>query len=274
MDNQEYEKLDQPEVLKVLFHPRKDVGAEPPANAVDLVFSVNDDVQVGGRFYPVAVEAPNILFFHGNGEIVSDYDPVGPKFNEYGMSLLAVDYRGYGRSTGVPTVSAMIHDAHSIFKQAKSFLKDQNRNGPFILMGRSLGSVCAIELAAFHQDEIAALIIESGIATTMPLLQNMGIDTTGLGITEQHGFKNIRKIERVTKPICILHARHDQLISVANAEILQAQSGARNKQFQVVPGADHNTIMAVAGDLYFATIKQFIDKISGIRPQWRRKRSP
>jgi alpha-beta hydrolase superfamily lysophospholipase len=274
MDSYEYEKLDQPEVLKVLFHPRKDGGDEPPAGAVDLVFTVGDDVQVGGRYFPAAAEAPNILFFHGNGEIVSDYDPIGPKYNEYGMSLLVVDYRGYGRSSGEPTVSAMIQDAHAIFKQAKSYLKDENRNGPFILMGRSLGSVCAIELAVSHQDEIAALIIESGIATTMPLLQNMGIDTAGLGITEQHGFRNVRKIERVTKPICILHARHDQLISVTDAEILQAQSGARNKQFLVVPKADHNTIMAVAGNLYYQSIKQFLDKISGVRPQWRRKRTP
>jgi alpha-beta hydrolase superfamily lysophospholipase len=273
MDYQEYEKLDQPEVLKVLFHPRKASEGEPPAGAVDLDFTVDEDVQIGGRFYPADVEAPNILFFHGIGEIVSDYDTVGPKFNEFGMSFLAVDYRGYGRSTGLPTVSAMIHDAHSIFNQVKSFLKDENRNGPFILMGRSLGSVCAIELAATCQDDIAALIIESGIATTMPLLQNMGIDTTGLGITEQDGFRNIRKIAQVFKPIFVLHARHDQLISIANAELLQAESGARNKQFQVVPGADHNTIMAVAGNLYFETIKQFINKILGIKPRWKRKRS-
>jgi alpha-beta hydrolase superfamily lysophospholipase len=273
MDYQSYEKLDQPEVLNVLFHPRRESEGEPPAGAVDLDFSVDEDVQIGGRFYPADVEAPNLLFFHGNGEIVSDYDTVGLKFNEYGMSFLAVDYRGYGRSTGVPTVSAMIRDAHSIFNQVKSFLKNENRNGPFILMGRSLGSVCAIELAVTCQDDISALIIESGIATTMPLLQNMGVDPDGLGITEQHGFKNIRKIAQVTKPICILHARHDQLISVANAELLQAESGARNKQFHVVPGADHNTIMTVAGNLYFETIKKFINKIRGIKPRWRRKRS-
>jgi pimeloyl-ACP methyl ester carboxylesterase len=257
MDYQEYEKLDQPEVLKVLFHPRKASEGEPPAGAVDLDFTVDEDVQIGGRFYPADVEAPNILFFHGIGEIVSDYVTVGPKFIEFGRSFLA----------------AMIHDAHSIFNQVKSFLKDENRNGPFILMGRSLGSVCAIELAATCQDDIAALIIESGIATTMPLLQNMGIDTTGLGITEQDGFRNIRKIAQVFKPIFVLHARHDQLISIANAELLQAESGARNKQFQVVPGADHNTIMAVAGNLYFETIKQFINKILGIKPRWKRKRS-
>jgi len=273
MDYPTYEKLDHPEVLKVLFHPHKEINGEPPAGAVDLDFPVADDVRIGARFYPADVEAPNILFFHGNGEIVGDYDSIGPKYNEYGMSFLAVDYRGYGRSTGVPTVSAMIEDAHGIFAQVKSFLKEENRNGPFILMGRSLGSVCAIELAATHQEEITALVIESGIATTMPLLQNMGIDTAGLGITEQDGFRNIHKIAQVTKPICILHARHDQLISVANAELLQAESGARNKQFQVVPGADHNTIMAVAGNLYFETIKQFINKILGIKPRWKRKRS-
>lgn len=273
MDSTQYKKLDQPAVLEVLYHPRQESGGQPPAGVVDYDFPVAEGVRVGGRFYPAEVGAPNILFFHGNGEIASDYDTVGPEYNKRGMSLLAVDYRGYGRSNGEPTVTAMMHDAHLIFSQVKSWLQAENRHGLLVLMGRSLGSVCAIELAATFQDDIAGLIIESGIATTMPFLQKMGIDTAALGITEQDGFRNIHKIECVTKPTFILHARHDHLISVANAEILQAQSGARSKQFQVVPGADHNTIMAVTGALYFEAIKQFLDKIRGIRPRWRRKRS-
>jgi alpha-beta hydrolase superfamily lysophospholipase len=273
MDSTQYKKLDQPAVLEVLYHPRQESGAQPPAGVVDYDFSVAEGVRVGGRLYPAEVGAPNILLFHGNGEIAADYDMVGPEYNKRGMSLLVVDYRGYGRSNGESTVTAMMHDAHLIFSQVKSLLQAENRHGPLVLMGRSLGSVCAIELAATFQNDIAGLIIESGIATTMPFLQKMGIDTAALGITEQDGFGNILKIERITKPTFILHARYDQLISVAEAEILQAQSGAHNKQFQMVPGADHNTIMAVAGDLYFEAIKQFLDKISGIRPQWRRKRS-
>jgi hypothetical protein len=60
-------------------------------------------------------------------------------------------------------------------------------------------------------------------------------------------------------------------LPAAAAAILQAQSPARTKEFQVVPGASHNTVIASAGELYFSMIKQFCNKICGIRAQRRRK---
>jgi pimeloyl-ACP methyl ester carboxylesterase len=79
------------------------------------------------------------------------------------------------------------------------------------------------------------------------------------------------KIARITKPTFILHGARDEIIPAAEAEKLQACCGAKSKEFQIVPGADHNSIMAVAGRLYFQTIKQFIDKISGTS-SWRKRR--
>jgi alpha-beta hydrolase superfamily lysophospholipase len=270
MTKKSYDKLDRPEVLRILFHPRPDSGQEPPAGAFDHDFTVAENVVVGARFYMASLEAPNILFFHGNGEIASDYDQAGPMYNALDISFMVVEYRGYGRSNGEPTVTAMMHDGHVIFKDVRAWLGRENRTGPLLIMGRSLGSACAIDLAAAHQEDITGLIIESGFATTMPLLQAMGIDAAAMGITEQDGFMNAAKIERITKPTFILHARHDQLIPVTNAEILQAQSGARRKEFHMVPGADHNSIMAVTGRLYFEAIRGFINKILGIKPRWRR----
>lgn len=268
----EYPKLDQAEVCKVIFHPRSEAGAVPPAAAIDHVFEVEDGVRVGARFHMAAEDGANILFFHGNGEVVGDYDQIGPMYNEQGLNLLAVDYRGYGVSNGTPTVTSMMRDAHLVFKEAADWLKENNYRGPLLIMGRSLGSAPAIELAASYQDEIVALIIESGFATTMPLLQRLGLDTRSLSITEEDGFGNAVKISTVTKPTLILHGRRDQIIPVVEAEILQAQSGARSKEFQVVPGADHNSIIAVAGRRYFEAIRFFVDKISGNLPRWRRKK--
>jgi alpha-beta hydrolase superfamily lysophospholipase len=271
MTKKSYAKLDRPEILKILFHPRPDNGGEPPAGAIDHNFTMEGNVVVGARFYLASLEAPNILFFHGNGEIASDYDQAGPMYNALDMSFMVVDYRGYGRSSGEPAVTAMMRDGHVIFRETLAWLARENRTGPLLLMGRSLGSACAIDLAAAHQDDITGLIIESGFATTMPLLQALGIDVAAMGITEQDGFMNAAKIERITKPTYILHARYDQLIPVTNAEILQAQSGARRKEFHMVPGADHNSIMAVTGRLYFEAIRGFINKILGIKPRRRRR---
>jgi len=268
----DYSKLDQPEVLQKIFYPRQEAHTEPPPdNAVDKSITVDEGVQVHTRFHLAGPEEPNIIFFHGNGEIVSDYDDIGPYYTKFGMNFLAVDYRGYGKSSGSPTVTAMMEDSHKILATVIDWLCKADHTGPLIIMGRSLGAAAALELAANHADDIAGIIIESGFSTTLPLLMNLGVDVAGMEITEEDGFRNVRKISSFTKPTLIIHGQYDEIISVNSAAILQSQSPARIKEFQVVPGASHNTIIASAGELYFSVIKQFCNKISGIRAKRRRK---
>ena len=267
-----YSKLDQPEVLQIIFHPRQETYTSPPPdNAVDSTITVDEGIQVHARFYLAGREEPNIIFFHGNGEIVSDYDAIGPFYTKSGMNFLAADYRGYGKSSGNPTVTTMLEDSHRILDAVKDWLSTAGHTGPLLIMGRSLGTAAAIELASSHADNFAGLIIESGFATTLPLLMNLGVEVARLGITEEDGFRNVRKISSIIKPTLIIHGQYDEIIPVNSAAILQAQSPARVKELQVVPGASHNTIIASAGELYFSVIKQFCNKISGIRPQRRRK---
>ncbi|MBU4177617.1 MAG: alpha/beta hydrolase [Desulfurivibrionaceae bacterium] len=255
-----YEKLDRPEVLAALFYARQET-TPTPAGAQDHEIEVEAGVVLGARFFltddPAAV---NLLFFHGNGEVVSDYDDAGPRYNEQGVNFLAVDYRGYGRSTGTPGVGAMIEDAHRALDWVLAWLAGQGRTGHLVVMGRSLGSVSAIELAS-SEEAVAGLIVESGIAGTLPLLCTIGIDPQGLGITEADGFGNLQKIARVQKPTYILHAQHDRIIPLTEAEELQSLCGARSKEFQMIPGADHNTILERTGKLYFQAIKQFLNRV-------------
>lgn len=255
-----YAKLDRPEVAAALFYPRRDT-TPAPAGAQDQRIEMEPGVVLGARFFltgdPGAV---NLLFFHGNGEVVSDYDDVGPRYNEQGINFLAVDYRGYGLSTGSPAVSAMVEDAHRVLHWVRTWLADQGCTGHLAVMGRSLGSVSAIELAA-SEESVAGLIIESGIARTLPLLSTIGVDVQALGIEEADGFGNLEKISRVQKPTYILHAQHDRIIPLGQAEELQSLCGARSKEFQMIPGADHNNIVALTGKLYFQAIKQFLKKV-------------
>jgi pimeloyl-ACP methyl ester carboxylesterase len=94
--------LDRPEVLQYLFHPRKEGLRAPPQGAIDFFIPVEEGEKLGARFYPAGPKEPHLLFFHGNGEIASDYDTIGPAYNRYSINFLVVDYRGYGRSTGLP----------------------------------------------------------------------------------------------------------------------------------------------------------------------------
>jgi len=90
MENSEnYHVLDHPQVLQRLFHPRKEApGRIPEKERDDVMIQVDQGVEVGGSFYFKSQNAPVILFFHGNGEIVSDYDDLGKYFTDTGVNFL------------------------------------------------------------------------------------------------------------------------------------------------------------------------------------------
>lgn len=259
--------LDEPEVLRHLFHPRKDRVQAAPRDAVDFFIPVEAEVQLGARFYPADPEGPHILFFHGNGEIASDYDTIGPVYNNYGISLLVVDYRGYGQSTGLPTASNLLSDSHTAFREVLGWLEDQGRGGFVLLMGRSLGSVPVLEIACCYQDEIAGLILDSAFARTIPLLKRLGVATNTLGISEMDGFMNFGKIRDIGKPILIIHGEKDEIIPPEDADILLANSGSMRKQLLLAPGCGHNDILLRCGEAYFQTIRRFVDMLERLKKQ-------
>jgi pimeloyl-ACP methyl ester carboxylesterase len=98
------------------------------------------------------------------------------------LNFIVADYRGYGISTGNPTVSSMLSDAYIIFDHICSILDDKGYTGPVWIMGRSLGSAPAIEIAANRQERVAGLIVESGFAGVEDLLRRLGIFSESLGI--------------------------------------------------------------------------------------------
>lgn len=260
MQDSEAAILDRPEILQILFHPRKAPDTPPPAGAVDLDVAAEDGVNLGCRFYLASGDQPHLLFFHGNGEIAADYDPVGPVYNEHGLSLLVADYRGYGKSTGSPTVSAMLSDAHLILDAAADWMKKNGRTGPLWVMGRSLGSASALELAASRPEALAGIVIESGFAHTMSLLQHLGMDTRSLGIEETAIFSNAEKIAKYKGPALIVHARFDHIIPLSHGQDLYQKCASDTKALEIIENANHNDIMIRAGLDYFRMISDFIRK--------------
>lgn len=267
---QDYSALDKPEVLRLLFHPERLNRNQAPVGCVDHDIPVAEGVTVAARFHlPAEIDGPNIIFFHGNGELVSDYDDVGPLYVGQGLGFVVVDYRGYGWSGGEPTVTAMIEDSHRIFDYVREQLAAEGRTGHLVVMGRSLGCVSALEMAACRHKDLAGVIIESGFANTCPLLSSLGVDVDSLGITEESGFGNLQKIRDFIKPIMILHAQNDQIIPVAEAADLHAECAAASKELQVIPGADHNNILQVTGRLYYEVVGGFARRLG--RPARRKK---
>jgi alpha-beta hydrolase superfamily lysophospholipase len=261
--------FDRPEVLMALFHPRRDdrgqAGA-PPAGApdvlgtVDVLVPVEADVAVGVRFHLAARQAASILFFHGNGEIAADYDDLGPVYTRAGINFLAADYRGYGRSGGRPTVAAMMRDACAVFRFVREWLAANRFDGPVFVMGRSLGSASALEIADHHSAQIAGLIIESGFARPLPLLKRLGIDPAAIGLREDRVFRHIGKISRWVKPLLIIHAEFDHIIPFSDGRALFDACPSKAKRLVQIPGADHNDIFLKGFDAYLEALLELVGR--------------
>ena len=254
-----YSSLDRPEILMFLFHPRSEFDRSMSASdTADIMIPVEGDIQIGARFHGSEKSACNILFFHGNGEIVADYDEFGQIMNQFGINFLAVDYRGYGRSTGDPTVTAMMRDSHVIFDYVIQWLKNEAYLGPLVLMGRSLGSASVLELAFHYTHQIEGLIVESGFAYAGPLLQLLGINTTAIGFEEGQGFRNVDKIASFEKPTLIIHAERDHIIPFSDGQTLFDACGASQKSLLKIRDANHNDIFMRGLKEYLAAVQKLV----------------
>jgi hypothetical protein len=257
----QYTHLDKPEILTRLFHPRPEFGTSRAGE--DLNIPVADGVHVGARFHRAGRDAPTVLFFHGNGEIVADYDELAPYINRLGAHFLPVDYRGYGRSSGTPTVSAMMQDCHRIYAFVRTWLAERGEQGPLVVMGRSLGSAPALEVARASLDEIGGVIIESGFAHLVPLLELLGVDVGVLNITEASGVPNLDAMAAITCPTLVIHAELDHIIPYAEGETLFAACPATDKRLVRIAGANHNDILARGLNTYLSALGDFLGQLGG-----------
>lgn len=239
-----------------LFFPRPDRLA-PPEGTDEIYVEVEPEVQVHIRRHPSLTARFSILYFHGNGEIASDYDELARVFLAQDAEFVVVDYRGYGRSGGQPTLRKILQDAHTIYQALKN---DEKLLDTVCVMGRSLGSASAIELCSTYP-EIHCCIIESGYADPIPLVERRGLKIDGISPEESALFNNSKKIENVTCPLLIMHGEDDILIYPHEAELNYKQAGSESKTLQILEGVGHNDILMAPDNAYFDCLQRFFDKV-------------
>lgn len=256
-----YSKLDSPAILPILF-PRAE-----------------SDQQISGTGTPVTMSsAASCNLFFGNNEnpvflsfLPADSENFIKKLVEHGINVFAVTFSPYDADKGEPTVTAVMASLAGILGDVKKYMTDNGFTGKLFVSGKSVGSIFALELASTFQDKFKGVILESALCDTIPFLQASGISDADLDFPESEGFGNLEKIEKIKLPTMFLHGSRDTLVAPALAEKLQASSGARTKQFHLVPGADHWSVAEAAGELYYQTLKTFVDTICGVNT-WRQRR--
>jgi pimeloyl-ACP methyl ester carboxylesterase len=249
-------KIDHPEIIGRLFYPRREQAVDAPG-AINRFVEVEEDVSIGCRFFTSRPDGPNILFFHGNGETVPDYDYVAPFYQKIGANLFVADYRGYGMSNGSPTCSGIIRDAHPIFRSFVSFMDELDHKGGVYVMGRSLGSAPAIEVAYHYQQQLMGLIVESGFASSRNQIGRLGLTHLFRDVEDPIGFCSDLQFRDIQIPTLIIHGLQDQVIPVSEGRALFELSNAPDKTPLFVPDAGHNDLLDRSLAEYMKAIAKF-----------------
>jgi uncharacterized protein len=241
-----------------LFWPRHE-ASPPPPGAADHRVEVAEGVHLACRCYALDRARPTVLLFHGNGEVASDYDTIAPAYHEIGANLVVADYRGYGRSDGTPSFASLIADAHPVLSWFHAHLDSQGCAGLRFIMGRSLGSLPAAELAATEDARLAGLIIESGAPDLTGLARRAGVDERAPEIATLIAAHTVH-LASIRLPLLQIHGDCDNIIPLEYAVAFHEQMSCKQKEFLLIDGAGHNDIGWVGRKPYFATLGRFIHR--------------
>jgi len=250
MDPVDTSVLDHPLLSRRYFFPRR----EPLPGAFNVPVP---GATLACWLHAPHPQAPLLVHFHGNGEIVADYlGPPVDAFSALGLNLLLAEYRGYGASTGAPLLGAMLDDVEPLLRALPA------NPARMILFGRSVGSIFAIRGAALFP-ELAGLILESGIAAPLErfLLRvypdELGVTRRELEAAVAARMDHQAALAAFHHPTLVLHARHDSLVPVENGLRLHAWAGGP-RRLVVFDNGDHNSIMACNWKEYLDEVGRFV----------------
>lgn len=162
-----------------------------------------------------------ILFFHGAGGNISTYTSIIEPLVKANYQVFAIDFRGYGKSTGKPTHINIANDAQIIFN--KIILNEEFKNLPIIIYGASMGTQISTKIAKDNQDKISGLILDGTISsfTDMALLSVPEEQKAIIAqyVTSPYSAKeDIKEIDNLPK--LFIHSKQDKSVPFIQGKLV------------------------------------------------------
>ena len=240
----------------IYYPPRYPEGFPSPATYAGEVEEVwletADGVRINAFYHSNPASQQVLLWFHGNAENIGYGLGHLRTLAKTGVSILAVDYRGYGKSEGKPDEAGVYRDADAAY----DYLTGQRHFPPqdIIIYGHSLGGAVAVNLAS--RRPCGGVIVESSFTSARDMARRM----FALPLIEyvvKSRFDSLESIRAVHAPILIVHGTRDEVVPFAMGRQLFA-AAPQPKRFYPIEGAGHNDLMEAGGQDYLATLRQFI----------------
>ena len=221
----------------------------------DVSIETTDGVTLHGWF--IAGQSSRVLlFFHGNaGNISHRLDSIR-QFQDLGLSVLIIDYRGYGQSEGRTTERGIYRDADAAWRyliEGRGLVASN-----IVIFGRSLGASVASRLAAQHQP--LALIVESSFTSVPDIAQDLYPWLPARWLSRL-GHATRDHIQDVRCPVLVVHSRDDEIIPFHHGEAIFA-SANEPRTLLAIRGT-HNDGFLRDEHTYIRGLRTFLTGLSG-----------
>ncbi|MDD2236114.1 MAG: alpha/beta fold hydrolase [Kiritimatiellae bacterium] len=224
-----------------LYHPHRRIEqtpAEAGLNFEEITLVTADDCRLNAWWLPNPEACVTVLMCHGNTGNMGDCLPRIADLHAMGAHVLLFDYRGYGKSRGLPTERGLCRDAAAAYEWLRTTQYDNAEQPPIILFGHSLGGAVAVKTAV--DKPVAGLILESTFTSIreIALVLYPFIPPWAVRFINQR-FDSLSRIASVQAPILIAAASEDTLVPEAMGRRL-FEHAREPKQFCELSG-DHIT---------------------------------
>jgi uncharacterized protein len=246
---------------KLIFFPHAEIETTPALISLDyedVNLTTTDGEVLNAWWIPHPEARATLLFLHGNaGNISHRLDSINI-FHQLGLSVLIIDYRGYGKSTGTTSEQGTYIDAEAAWDYLIKQKKINNDN--IIVFGRSLGGAVAIDLAIKHQP--TALIIESSFTSIADVGKHY-YPYLPTSLLTRIKYPSIDRITNIKSPTLFIHSKDDEIIPYKYGKRLFTEAlkeTTTTKLFLDINGG-HNEGFLLSGKEYFDGINHFITDI-------------
>ncbi|RDJ19750.1 alpha/beta hydrolase [Bosea caraganae] len=244
-----------------LMYPRNPARAAMPGSnnlpgVEEAELTTADGERLVTWVVPPREGKPVLLFFHGNaGNFGRAVRMLRFRaLTEDGTGLFAVNYRGYGGSTGTPTEAGLLLDARAAYAAASARFGAERLVG----YGESLGTGVVLKLAA--EQPLKAVILEGAYLSTASVAQ-LVYPFVPIALMMKDQFRSDEVIGRVHAPLLMLHGERDTVIPFAQGEALYALANPP-KRFIRFPLGGHEDLPAHGS---VPEIRRFLDDVAAGR---------
>jgi hypothetical protein len=216
----------------------------------DVSIETADGVKLHGWFVP-GPSSRVLLFFHGNAGNISHRLESIRQFHQLGLSVLIIDYRGYGQSKGRAGENGLYLDAEAAWRYVTRTRGVVPNN--VVLFGRSLGASVAAWLAARH--EPLALIVESSF-TSVPDIAREIYPWLPVRWLSRLRHATVDYVRDVRCPVLVIHSRDDEIIPFHHGEAILA-AAPEPRSFLQLSGS-HNEAFLQDEHSYLEGLSKFL----------------